>query len=181
MCPLWRTTAPRGIKIETATLLCQFNQPNGVAVDGDGNVIVADSANHHIRKITPQGHISTLVPRDGEGTVAQFDYPWALAVDGDSNVLVANRNNHRISKITPLGQESTLAGTGDQGYRDVDRVASAQFNYPGGVAVDANGNVIVGDMYKDCIRCVASDGAVTLLVSLNQLQVAAPTPVLLCI
>jgi hypothetical protein len=151
----------------------QFYQPNGVAVDGDGNVIVADTSNYLIRKITPQGHVLTLAGtgarghRDGEGTVAQFDQPWGIAVDGDGNVIVADKCNHRIRKITPQGHVSTLAGTDVRGHRDGDPVDSPQLNGPTGVAVDQNGNVIVADSYNRCIRCVASDD-VTPLAVLNQ-------------
>jgi DNA-binding beta-propeller fold protein YncE len=90
--------------------VAQFDCPSGVAVDGDGNIIVADCTDDCIWKITPQGHVSTLAGttgeqghRDGEGTVAAFYNPWDVAVDGDGNVLVANFHNHRIRKITPQG------------------------------------------------------------------------------
>jgi DNA-binding beta-propeller fold protein YncE len=118
----------------------QFSCPFGLAVDGDGNVIVADYNNHCIRKITPQGQVSTLAGtgqhqghRDGEGTVAEFYGPWGIAVDGDGDFLVADFHNHRIRKITPQGQVSSLAGIEGhiyniKGHRDGDRVASAQFN-----------------------------------------------------
>jgi DNA-binding beta-propeller fold protein YncE len=141
--------------------------PTGLAVDGDGNVIVADKDNHRIRRITPQGQVSTLAGtgekghRDGEGTIAQFNTPKGIVVDGDGNVIVGDSGNDRIRKITPQGHVATLAGTGEAGNKDGDRVASAQFNYPVGVAVDENGNIIVADWKNHCIRCVASNGAVT--------------------
>jgi DNA-binding beta-propeller fold protein YncE len=142
--------------------VAQFNKPNGVAVDGNGNIIVADSFNNCIRKITQQGHVSTLAGtsfrghRDGEGTGAHFNWPTGVAVDRDGTVIVTDRDNHCIRKITPQGQVSTLAGTGEKGHEDGDRVSLAQFNQPVGVAVDENGNVIVADMSNNCIRCVAS-------------------------
>jgi sugar lactone lactonase YvrE len=157
----------------------QFNCPCGVAVDGDGNVIVADKFNHRIRVITPQGHVSTLAGtgegghRDGKGTFSQFYSPNGIAVDGDGNIIVADTNNHRIRKVTPQGHVSTLVGTGEGGHRDREGTAtgvpvpSAQFNYPRGVAVDQNGNVFVGDTQNHCIRRVASDD-VTPLAVLNQ-------------
>jgi DNA-binding beta-propeller fold protein YncE len=99
----------------------------GVAVDGDDNVIVADTWNQGIRKITPQGHVSTLAGtgekgnRDGEGAVAQFNFPCGVAVDGDGNGIVADTVNQRIRKVTPQGHVSTLAGTGEEGHQDGDR------------------------------------------------------------
>jgi DNA-binding beta-propeller fold protein YncE len=128
--------------------VAQFSNPDGVAVDGGGNVIVADRDNHRIRKITPQGHVFTLAGtgmkghRDGEGTVSRFYYPPGVAVDGDGNVIVADSFNCRIRKITPQGDVSTLAGTGKEGYRDREGTI-AQFYCPIEVTVDGGGNVIV--------------------------------------
>jgi hypothetical protein len=74
----------------------EFNCPSGIAVDGNNNIIVADEANHRIRNITLQGHVSTLVGtgekghRDGKGTVTQLYSPSGLVLDGDNNVIVAD-------------------------------------------------------------------------------------------
>jgi DNA-binding beta-propeller fold protein YncE len=128
------------------------------------SIIVTDGSNLCIRKITREGQVSTLAGtgeegfRDGEGTIAQFNEPNGLAVDGGGNVIVVDVGNDRIRKITPQGQVSTLAGCDEEGHRDGDRLASAQFNYPLGVAVDANGHIIVADESNQCIRQVAADG-----------------------
>ena len=86
----------------------RFNYPEEVAVDGDGNVYVADTSNHTIRKITPAGVVTTLAGAagsdglaDGTGPLARFTSPDAVAVDGDGNLYVTDRNNHAIRKITP--------------------------------------------------------------------------------
>jgi DNA-binding beta-propeller fold protein YncE len=120
---------------DEAGILAQFDEPSGVAVDGEGNVVVADSLNNCIRKITPQGQVSTLAGtvgqgyRDGEGTVALFSEPCGVAVDGDGSILVADSLNNCIRKITPQGQVSTLAGIGERGHRDRDETV-AQFAQP---------------------------------------------------
>jgi DNA-binding beta-propeller fold protein YncE len=155
--------------------IAQFCHPWGVAVDEGGNVIVADTANNRICKITPQGQVSTLAGngkmghRDGEGTIAQFNNPMGVALDGGGNVIVADMLNHRIRKITPQNQVSTLAGTGERGHRDGDRFALAQFNSPHGVAVDANGHIFVADAWNHCIRRVAADGVTPLVFYANLL------------
>eukprot|EP00959_Pyramimonas_sp_CCMP1952_P144047 3015586-Pyramimonas_sp.AAC.1 len=122
----------------------KFAGPQGVAVDGDGNVIVAEFYNNRIRKISPQGLVSTLAGtgerghRDGVGNAAKFKNPSGVAVDWEGNIFVAEYGNDRIRKISSQGVVSTLAGSGVQGFRD--SIAGAQFNNPWGVAVDREGN-----------------------------------------
>src|SRR4051794_21866045 len=100
----------------------RFNAPTSVAVDGAGNVYVADQQNCFIRKITPAGVVTrfagTIVNNNpcgstnGAATVAQFSGPNGVAVDSAGNVYVADTFNNKIRKITPAGVVSTLAGTG---------------------------------------------------------------------
>ncbi len=104
----------------------QFAFPQAVAVDTAGNVYVADTSNHTIRKITPEGAVSTLAglagsagSTDGTGSAARFSFPAGVAVDTAGNVYVADISNHTIRKITPAGAVSTLAGlAGSQGSTD---------------------------------------------------------------
>jgi sugar lactone lactonase YvrE len=148
----------------------QFNCPSGVAVHRNGNLIVADF-NHRIRKITPQGRdVSTLAGageeghQDGEGTVAQFNCPTGPAVDGDGNVLVADTYNHCVRKITTQGQVFTLAGTGKLGKQDGELIV-AQFNFPTGIAVDGDDNIIVADTLNHGVRKITPQGQVPTLAS----------------
>eukprot|EP00976_Prorocentrum_cordatum_P086915 1186699-Prorocentrum_minimum.AAC.2 len=142
--------------------VAQFRSPRGVAVvHGDNSVIVADMDNNRIRKISPQGLVSTLAGtgarghRDGEGTaVAQFNGPVGVEVDGEGNIIVADLSNNRIRKISPQGLVSTLAGTGEEGRRDGEGT-TAQFNFPNDVAVDREGNVIVADTLNHRIRKIS--------------------------
>ena len=144
----------------------RFNAPHGVAADHAGNVYVSDSANHTIRKITAGGLVSTLAGlpgysgnADGNGNEARFWNPQGLAVDGTGNVYVADTGNNAIRKITVKGVVSTLAGltgaTGTTGGVEKE----AQFNGPGGVAVDSEGNIYVADTSNHAVRKIASSAA----------------------
>ena len=147
-----------------------FATPGNVAVDSSGNVYVADQLNHTIRKITPQGVVTTFAGTatvagsiDGTGTGARFNNPYGIAVDAAGNVYVADTYNCTIRKITSAGVSSTLAGTaGIIGGKDGTGPA-AQFNFPTGVAVDGSGNVYVSDILNYTIRKVTPAGVVTTL------------------
>ncbi len=147
-----------------------FNQPGGVAVDGAGNVCVADTGNATIRKITPSGTVSTLAGspgsrgnQDGTGSAASFSSPVGLAVDGAGNLYVTDAFNATIRKITPAAVVSTVAGSAaNRGGAD-GTGAAARFNYPNGVAVDTAGNLYVADTYNDTIRKITPNGVVTTL------------------
>lgn len=142
----------------------QFNYPNGVAVDGSGNVYVADTSNNKIRKITPSGVVTTLAGStfgfaDGAGSVAQFAQPFALAVDVSGNVYVADTHNNKIRKVTPSGTVTTFAGS-TSGFAD-GIGTSAQFSLPSGIMIDASGNIYVGDTNNHKIRKITSVGVVS--------------------
>ncbi len=146
----------------------KFYYPQGVAVDGLGNVYVADKNNHRIRKISPTGVVTTFAgggvagSADGTGTDARFYRPSGVAIDGSGNFYVADTYNHKIRKISPTGVVTTFAGSGTRGFADGTGTA-ARFNYPRGVAVDGSGNVYVGDEFNQKIRKISPTGVVTTL------------------
>jgi sugar lactone lactonase YvrE len=149
----------------------RFNFPSGIAVDGSGNVYVADQNNNTLRKLTPGGLVTTLAglagsspgSSDGTGSAARFNSPNGLAVDASGNIYVADTDNHTVRKVTPAGVVTTLAGqVGNFGSSDGSGSA-AQFSFPYGVTVDGSGNVFVADQYNFTIRKVTSAGVVTTL------------------
>ncbi len=142
----------------------KFNVPNGLAIDTEGNIYVADKINYKIRKIAGSGAVTTFAGSssgfaDGTGTAAQFNRPSELATDAQGNVYVADTHNHKIRKITPTGEVSTLAGS-TAGFAD-GAGASAQFSYPNGVTVDSQGNVYVADTENYKIRKITPNGEVS--------------------
>jgi len=143
-----------------------FNTPSGLAIDDDGNLYVADTSNNRIRKVTPDGVVSTVAGNgtpgfaDGDALSATFNGPVGVAVDKDGNILVADTYNDRIRKITVDGHVVTIAGDGIPG--DADGEASrARFNTPCGVAVMIDGSVIVADTGNDKLRKITPNGQVT--------------------
>jgi sugar lactone lactonase YvrE len=145
-----------------------FHTPIGIAVDGSGNVYVADSGNDDIREINPSGVVITFAGTgstgftNGTGTAASFDNPTGVAVDASGNVYVADQTNDAIRKISPAGVVSTLAGSGSTGSANGTGVA-ASFDNPTGLAVDAVGNIYVADQNNFEIRKINPSGVVTTL------------------
>jgi sugar lactone lactonase YvrE len=149
--------------------LAEFWFPYAVAVDAAGNVYVADTNNHRIRKITPAGIVTTLAGStlghaDGTGTAATFSSPRGVAVDAAGNVYVADTGNNEIRKITAAGVVTTLAGLFGVGGSWADGLGgAARFNGPIGVAVDVAGNVYVADADNNRIRKITPGGTVSTL------------------
>jgi sugar lactone lactonase YvrE len=133
-----------------------FSGPNGVAIDGSGNIYVADTGNSLIRKIA-SGTVSTFA-----GAGGQLNTPEGVAVDTSGNVYVADTLNDCIRKITSGGSVATVAGrVGDQGYEDGAATTAALFNEPSSVAVDGSGNIYVADTGNCLIRKISTTGTVT--------------------
>ncbi len=145
----------------------RFNIPSGVAVDSTGNVFVADTGNHSIRKINPAGLVTTFVgsstpgTADGTGAAARFNFPQGIAIDGSGNLFIADTLNHSIRKISTDGVVTTVAGfPGNSGSADGSRTV-AQFYSPTALTVDNSGTLFITDTSNYTVRKLTPSGGVT--------------------
>ena len=148
-----------------------LNAPWGLAADAAGNIYFADSYNHRVRRITPEGLITTIA---GDGTAdsggdggpaasAHLYYPVEVAIAGSGTLYITD-NSHRVRKLTPAGIISAVAGTGVAGYNgDGGAAAAVQLHYPRALALDSAGNLYIADMLNHRIRMVAADGTISTL------------------
>ncbi|RKP54029.1 hypothetical protein D7Z26_11610 [Cohnella endophytica] len=139
--------------------------PSGVAIDGDGNLYIADAGNNRIRKVDKAtGYISTVAGKGSTGysgdgglaTAAQLNVPRGIAIDNIGNLFIADRGNHSIRKVDmSTGKISTVAGNGSAGFSgDLGSATSAQLNYPYAIAIGSNGNLYIADSNNQRIRRV---------------------------
>ena len=146
----------------------RFNTPSGLALDATGNLYVADTGNHAIRKVTPDGVVTTLAGtgtpgfRDGPGPQAQFDGPMGVAIDAAGRVIVADAYNDRIRAIAPDGTVTTLAGGPLPGNADGPG-GQARLDTPCAVLVEPRGRIVVADTRNDALRAIDAAGNVTTL------------------
>ncbi|MCX6953098.1 MAG: immunoglobulin domain-containing protein, partial [Verrucomicrobia bacterium] len=137
----------------------RFNQPDGIAVDSTGVLYVADWLNSTIRKISPDGAVSTLAglagvvgSADGVGSGARFAQPAGITVDSAGRIFVVDGANHTIRLLTATGGVVTIGGLASFG-GSADGVGSAaRFFQPNGVAVDSSGDLFVADSSNQTIR-----------------------------
>ena len=157
----------------------RFDTPSGLAIDAAGAIYVADTSNNTIRRVAPDGVVSTLAGApdagfaDGPSSTARFNGPIGVAVDRAGRVIVADTYNDRIRAITPDGLVVTLAGSGQRGFAD-GPADSAQFDTPCGVAVDDAGNIYVADTRNGLVRVVGADGVVSTLEPLPEEGLVRP-------
>jgi hypothetical protein len=166
--------------VDGAAKLARFSSPRGICIDSKGNLFVADCWNHRIRKIDPNGMVSTFAGggktgelvvndwKDGADTTARFDAPCGIAIDKDDNVYVADANNCCIRKITPGGYVTTIAGRGKKKGL-VDGFASdSRLNVPTELTVTDEKEVYFSDTYNHCIRKIDKTGMVSTLTGTGQ-------------
>lgn len=146
----------------------RFDTPRGLALEGSGQLLVADSGNHTLRRITAAGVVSTVAGLagsagaiDGSGSAARLNLPWAVAVADDGTAYLSDQQNHLVRKITPAGVVSTLAGSaGASGDADGSG-GTARFRAPAGLVLDADGNLFVVDRDSHALRKITPAGVVS--------------------
>jgi len=148
----------------------QLSNPGGIALDSSGNLYIADSGNYRVRKVTPQGVISTVAGTGvsgfsgdgGPATSARINYPRDVAVDGSGNLYIADGPNYRVRKVTPEGLISTIAGTGTYGFSgDGGPALSASIGFINGLTIDGAGNLWMSDTNNQRIRKITSAGIIS--------------------
>ncbi|KAI8903256.1 hypothetical protein EDD86DRAFT_221057, partial [Gorgonomyces haynaldii] len=144
----------------------RFQNPYGIVVDASNVIYITDCENHLIRKMTTAGAVTTFAGstvgfRDGASNVAQFHNPKHMVFGASGNLFVTDYNNHRVRKIASDGTVSTFAGDGFAS--SADGVGTdASFYNPGGITIDANGNLYVSEPMSSCIRKVTPGAKVSL-------------------
>ena len=148
----------------------QIPSPTGVAVDGAGNVYIADTYYHRVLKVDSTGTITTIAGTGergfsgdgGPAVEARISWEFRIAVDSGGNLYIADTYNHRVRKVDSTGTITTIAGTGVSGFSgDGGPAVEARLNAPESVAVDGAGNVYIADTYNPRIRKVDSTGTIT--------------------
>ena len=148
----------------------RVNGPANVVFGSDGTAYIADSKNYRIRKITPDGVISTFAGTGeagfsgdgGPATAAQIDSVEGIAVADDGTVYLADYNNQRIRRIDPAGIITTVAGTGVEGYAaDPGPATAAELGGPNDIAIGPDGSIYFGNITSDTVQRIAPDGTLT--------------------
>ena len=157
--------------------------PQGVAVDGAGNLFIADTNNNRIRKVDSAGVISTVAGTGwtgsrgdgGPAVEARLAFPRDVAVDGAGNLFIADTNNNRIRKVDAAGIISTVAGTGDRGFSgDGGPAVEARLAFPRDVAVDGAGNLFIADTNNHRVRKVDSAGVISTVAGTDSAGLFSP-------
>jgi uncharacterized protein (TIGR03437 family) len=148
--------------------LAQLNQPSACALNSAGELFIADTLNHSIRKVDPSGTISTVAGTgaagfsgdEGPATAAGISAPGGVVVDDNGNIYIADTGNNRIRQVTPDGLIHTIAGQNSAGFSgDGGPAASAQISAPGGLLLDGAGDLYFADTGNNRVRCLVAQAA----------------------
>ncbi len=155
---------------EGSAVSARLNVPSGIAFDLSGNLYIADERNHRVRKVSPQGIITTVAGLGNSGYAgdggpaidARLNAPRAVAVDRFGYVYIAEAGNHTIRRISPSGFISTIAGDGTAGYRgDGGMASSARLREPSALAINDKGELFVADKGNRAVRKILAPGLIS--------------------
>jgi sugar lactone lactonase YvrE len=143
-----------------------FGVMSGLLFDSGGNLVLVDSDNVRIRKISPAQVVSTIaggyIGDGGLAPAASLNFPQGATSDSGGNLYIADTDNNRVRKVSPSGTITTIAGTGLNGYSgDGGPATAAMLAFPQAVAVDSSGNVFIADNGNGVIRKVDTSGVIT--------------------
>ena len=140
----------------------RLSHPEGVDLDAAGNLFIADAGNRRVRKVDPSGTITTIAGDDSPAIEDRLVSPYDVAVDAAGGLYIADAFNHSIRRVDPSGTITTIAGTSEEGYAgDGGQAVEAQLAFPEGVAVDADGNLLIADYRNQRIRRVDTSGIIS--------------------
>ena len=162
----------------------QLNRPRGVAIDESGIIYVADTANHLVRRVDPDGTISTFAGNGDRGysgdgglaTDAKLSEPHGVAIDRTGNVYIADTRNRSVRKVDPGGIITTVAGRGPRGRRG-GQGAEVRLSYPRALAIRNSGDVFIADEWRDRVYRIGDDGTVAIFVGLGRREIPYPRAV----
>ena len=161
----------------------QLNYPLGLAIDKSGNIYIADHLNHRIRRIAPDGTITTVAGSDSQGstgddgpaTSARLNYPSGIAVDSSGALYITDTMNHVIRKVVVGGNITLFAGQrAVSGFQEKNakgeslNAKDAQLNAPTGIAIDSAGNIYFCDTRNHRVRKIGADGKISTIAGTGE-------------
>ncbi len=173
-----RTTGPSGLPASrTPARDVDLASPEGLMIEPDGDILLADSYNHSVVKIDSDGYLTRIAGNGSKGfngdgkpaTESSLFFPHDVRIDSKGNIYIADAMNHRIRKVDGDGILTTVAGTGVPGYSgDGGLAVHAQLNTPYGILLDRDDNLLIGDSENHVIRRVGSDGIIRTIAGSGQ-------------
>jgi sugar lactone lactonase YvrE len=150
----------------------ELNSPFGVAVDGRGDVYIADTGGGEIDKVSPAGILSVVAGTGSEGpstagpaTRSELDYPYSVAVDGLGHLFVTDTFDNEVDEISPAGTLSVIAGTGTAAPPTAGPATRSDLDFPTGIAVDGLGSIYIADTFNNEVEKISAAGTLSVVAT----------------